>query len=267
LSGALINANKNVQVITFNAIANIPDETSNADHVEETVLPAEVIGNSYIVAPPSAYGGGSVGHVVRIYGNVDGTKLTYPSGKPPGAPDTINAGEVVELPPRASNNQCASGASPCYLTEPFVVDGDQPFAVGSFQLGGKLQSPTWPEEYSQPGDPASSMEVTPAQFRKAYTFLAPADFMENYADILVPDGAEVLLDGKVPAEAATPIGTSGWSIIRAKLDSATGGIHALTTSHEKGLGLQVVGFGNATSFYYPGGLNLKRISDPPVIIK
>jgi hypothetical protein len=226
-----------------------------------------VIGNEYIVAPPTAYGGAPSGHIVRIYGNVDGTKLEYPEGKPAGAPDTIDAGQVVELPPRAPNNQCASGASPCYLTEPFVVRGDQPFAVGSFQLGGKLQAPTWPEEYSQPGDPAMSMMVTPEQFRTSYTFLAPADFMENYADILVPTGAEIVLDGQAPTEPATPIGASGWSIVRAKLDPGTGGIHTLTTSDERGLGLQVSGFGNATSYYYPGGLNLKLISEPPVIVK
>jgi len=33
----------------------------------------------------------------------------------------------------------------------------------------------------------------------------------------------------------------------------------------RGLGLQVIGFGYATSYYYPGGLNLKLISIPPII--
>lgn len=97
-------------------------------------------------------------------------------------------------------------------------------------------------------------------------FLAPPDFMENWADILVPDGAEVLLNGAPLTSSLEPIGSSGWSIAREKLSSSTGGIHKLTTTHESGLGLQVAGFGNATSFYYPGGLNLKRISDPPVVV-
>ena len=44
LSGTVINANLPVQVVAFNPIANIPDTATNADHVEETVLPAEVIG-------------------------------------------------------------------------------------------------------------------------------------------------------------------------------------------------------------------------------
>jgi hypothetical protein len=266
LSGILINANQAIQVIAFNQIVNIPDEAGNADHVEETVLPSEVLGKKYIVAPPSAFGGAPQGHIVRLYGNVDGTNLTYPHGKPPGAPDVINAGEVVEVPTRNTNNQCAALNGTCMLNEAFVVEGDQSFAVGSFLVGGRLQVPGYPEQYGEPGDPAYTMMVTPEQFRQTYTFLAPADFMENYADILLPNGAEVLLDGAPLSGTPEPIGDSGWSVSRQLLSGAGGGIHTLSTTHEDGVGLQVMGFGSATSYYYPGGLNLKKISEPPVIV-
>ncbi len=265
LSGSVVHANHPVQVIAFSPILNIPEGAGNADHVEETVLPAEVIGKKYIVPPPTAFGGEPQGHIVRIYGNVDGTTLSYPNGKPNGAPDTINAGEVVELPPRKMGNFCSTSAADCSITESFTVEGSEPFAVGSFLLGGQLQVPNYTgESYGQPGDPAASMMVTPQQFRKSYTFLAPADFTENYADILVPEGATAILDG-TPLPAGTAIGTSGWSIVRALLSGDKGGIHSLSTEDERGLGLQVMGFGAATSYYYPGGLNLKHISDPPVI--
>lgn len=266
LSGTVINATAPVQVISVNAIAMIPTEIGNADHIEETVLPAEVIGKKYIVAPPTAYGGAPVGHIVRIYGNVDGTKLTYSGTKPPGAPDTIDAGQVVQLPPPPSHHQCPSRDESCYLTEAFVVEADQPFMVASFLLGGDLQVPNYADQYAAPGDPSFSMLVTPEQFRKEYTFLAPADFMENYADILVPDGAEVVLDGAPLAGPREPIADSGWSIVRAPLSGSAGGIHSLSTTDDRGVGLQVLGFGSATSYYYPGGLNLKHISEPPVIV-
>src|SRR5260370_5415320 len=97
--GSVINADKPVQVIAFNAIAQLPDySVVNADHMEETVLPSEVLGKKYIVVPPTAPSGNATGHVVRIYGNVDGTHLTYPEGKPADAPDTLNAGDVVQIP-------------------------------------------------------------------------------------------------------------------------------------------------------------------------
>ena len=269
LSGSLVQAAPGfpVQVVAFNAISMLPDGSiGNADHMEETVLPAEVIGDKYIVVPPTTPLGTSVGHVVRIYGNRDGTTLTYPEGKPPGAPDVINEGEVVQIPevPVGATAQCLTVPGNCMVSMPFVVEGSEAFAVASFMVGGPLQT-NKPADYDSLGDPSFSMEVTPKQFRREYTFLAPADYDLNFADVLVPTGASVVLDGAPVTQTPTPIGAE-WGSLRLKLDPAGGGVHTLTTENEKGLGLQVMGFGAATSYYYPGGLNLERITDPPVIV-
>ncbi len=249
LSGSVVIANHPVQIIASNALSSVPDETAGyADHLEEVVLPGEVLGDDYLVVPPSAPDGNVVGHLLRLYGNVDGTQLSYPGSSPPsGAPSSINAGEVVELGP---------------LTEAFRVSGSQPFAVGSFMLGGTIQDPSGNDVETR-GDPAFSVLVTPKQFRKQYTFLAPADYLENYADILLEDGTQAILDGTPVSGAGTPIGSTGWSVIRVRLDGTSGGAHRLES--ERPLGLQVMGFGHATSYYYPGGLNLELISEPPVI--
>jgi len=151
------------------------------------------------------------------------------------------------------------------VMDAFTVKGNQPFVVGSFMVGGSLQAPPGDKcpDFPCRGDPSMSMEVTPQQFRKAYTFLAPADYETNFADILVPDGASVMLDGAAPTGAPTPITGTGWSIIREPLKADGGGVHTL--SADKNVGLQVMGFGHATSYYYPGGLNLELISEPPVV--
>jgi hypothetical protein len=199
---------------------------------------------------------------------VDGTVLTYTGEPPPGAPTSINAGEMVQLPPLPDGQpapDCFNGVpGNCMWDKPFIVEGSEPFAVNSFMVGGVLQMPGTDATTSK-GDPAFSQMVTPEQFRREYTFLAPVDYTDNFADILVPEGAEVLLDGAPLSAAFTPIAGSEWSIVRQPLSAATGGVHQLTTSDERGLGLQVVGFGMATSYYYPGGLNLKHISVPPEI--
>jgi hypothetical protein len=265
ISGSVINASAPVQVVSFNAIAQLPDATvGNADHMEETVLPAEVLGNEYIVAPPTTPAGNAVGHVVRIYGNVDGTHLSYPDGMPPGAPTVINAGDMVQIPPIPKGTACNSAPGNCMVSQAFTVQGDQPFAVASFMVGGTLQVPGSAPTSSQ-GDPSMTMEVTPQQFRKQYTFLAPSDYEENFADVLVPQGAQVTLDGAPLTGTPEQIGMSIWSIVRAPLSGANGGVHSISTTDERGLGLQIEGFGRATSYYYPGGLNLKLISKPPVI--
>jgi hypothetical protein len=252
LSGTIINSTSPVQVISLNPISTVPNATvGNADHFEETVLPSEVIGKSYLVAPPTTPNGAvKGGHIVRIYGNEDGTNLTYKDGAPSGAPTMINAGETVEFGP---------------ITTSFEVDGDKPFAVGSFMLGGALQGSGNCPGYPCPGDPSFSMEVTPEQFRKTYTFLAPTDYDTNFADILVPTGAAVTLDGAPLAGTPEPVGTSGWGVVRAPLNASTGGIHTVSTTDDKGVGLQIMGFGHATSYYTPGGLNLKLISNPVTI--
>ncbi|HTA89920.1 MAG TPA: IgGFc-binding protein [Polyangiaceae bacterium] len=267
LSGSVVNATAPVQVVSFNAIAQLPDySVANADHMEETVLPAEVLGNKYIVVPPTTPNGNAVGHVVRLYGNVDGTHLTYSGTKPVGAPDIINAGDMVQIPPLPTGQpapDCLSTAGNCMVPDPFIVEGDQPFAVASFMVGGTLQMPGTDAMNSQ-GDPSMSMEVTPQQFRKQYTFLAPKDYLENFADVLIPTGADVTLDGNPLSGTPTPI-DADWGYVRAKLDNSGTGVHSISTTNANGLGLQVMGFGFATSYYYPGGLNLIHISPPPVI--
>jgi hypothetical protein len=249
LSGSVVVATKPIQVIGFNPITNIPNATvANADHIEELILPSEVLGKEYVVtSPTSPSGAAKGGHVVRFYGSVDGTTLTY-DVKPAGAPDTLAAGEVVEIAPTLT---------------PFKVTGTQPFVVGSFMQGGAVQGSGACPNYPCSGDPAFSTFVTPAQFRKQYTFLAPADYDVNFADILVPDGATVELDGAALTTTGEPA-TAGWTLHRVPLDNSGGGAHKISAS--AAVGLQVMGFGHATSYYYPGGLNLKLIS-PPVTVK
>lgn len=247
LSGSIVNATEPVQVIGFNPITNIPD-IANADHIEEIVLPGEVLGKEYIVTVPTSPSGVvKGGHVVRFFGNVDGTALTY-EAKPAGAPDTLNAGDVVEIGP---------------ITAAFKVSGNQPFSVGSFMIGGAGQGDGACPNYPCSGDPSYSTMVTPEQFRSRYTFLAPVDYDKNYADILVPDGATVMLDG-VAVTAGEPV-VAGWALARVLLDGAAGGAHKLEATAP--VGLQVMGFGHASSYYYPGGLNLKIISEPPVVVR
>jgi hypothetical protein len=47
-----------------------------------------------------------------------------------------------------------------------------------------------------------------------------------------------------------------------KLGAGKGGAHTLESTRP--VGLQILGYGANTSYQYPGGLNLKLISIPPV---
>jgi hypothetical protein len=246
LSGSLVTADQPIQVIAGVPCIQQPLGVPACDHLEESVFPAETLGKDYLVSVPTGPLGNVVGHIVRIYGNRDGTKLTYAPKQPAGAPDTIDAGEVVELPAAVNFD--------------FRITGDHEFAVGSFMLGGAQLDPGTPAP-GQKGDPSMSLSTAIEQYRKKYIFLAPDDYDVSYVDIVHPEGASVTLDGfGVPPGNA--IGTTGFSVARVKLGKGAAGAHEIVAT--KPVGIQVMGYGSYTSYQYPGGLDLKSIAPPPV---
>jgi hypothetical protein len=244
LSGSLVKASAPVQVISGMPCRNQPLEVGACDHIEESVFPAETLGKHYFVATPTGPGGNLPGHIVRIFGNVDGTKLSYPSGNaPPGAPSTINAGDVVDLG---------------IVTADFEIKGDHEFAVGSFMLGAQLLDPL----FQQGGDPSMSLSTTVEQYRTKYVFLAPSDYDVSWVDIVQPVGTMVTLDGQpVNPTSKKAIGSSSYEVARVLLGAGNGGAHVLTSS--AAVGIQIIGYGQFTSYQYPGGLNLGIIAPPP----
>jgi hypothetical protein len=253
-AGTLIKASAPVQVISAMPCAFMPFSGGPAcDHLEQTVFPAETLGKHYFVAPPTSPHGTVVGHVVRLVGNVDGTHLTYVSGqRPMGAPDTIAAGQVVDL-------GIASPGGQGIVTEPFEIEGDHEFAVVSFMLSATLSDPnTLPP--MQLGDPSQTNAVTVEQYRTKYVFLAPDDYTESWADIIQPMGASLTLDNVAVGVFPTSIG-SGYGITRVPLGPGNGGAHLLTATEP--VGLQVIGYGAYTSYQAPGGLTLHVIAPPP----
>jgi hypothetical protein len=245
-SGSLVQADKPVQVIAGLPCTNIPDGQPACDHIEESVFPAETLGQRYFVAVPTNPRGNPIGHVVRIVGNVDGTILSYPSGTPAGAPATIDAGQVVNLG---------------IVSQNFEIVGDNEFIVATFQVGASLGDPGQPQETSM-GDPAASMATSVEQYRTKYVFLAPTDYLESYVDVVMPDGAQVTIDGAPMGVSPTPIG-SGYGIARVNLGPGNNGAHLLQSTLP--VGIQVMGYGYYTSYQYPGGLNLTLIAPPPPI--
>lgn len=255
LSGSVVNANKPVQVVSFVPITNVPSPPKSgeccADHLEELVLPAEALGAHYVVAPPSTNKGTNVGHFVTFYGNLTGTTLTYRGAMPPGAPTALAPGDIVTVDATAG----------------FEVTGTQAFALSTIMKRSLVQNgcangAVDPACYI--GDPSLSIAVAVEQFRKEYVFLAPDDYAFNWADVLVPTGATVKLDGAALAGTMEQAGPD-WSVVRVKLGPGNGGEHTLES--DQPIGLQVMGYGHATSYYYPGGLNLKAIALPPIIVQ
>ena len=245
-SGSLIKADKPVQVISGGQCMNFPDNVAACDHLEETLFPVETLGKHYVVTRPTGPKQNEVGHVVRFFGNVDGTALTYAPSKPSGCPDFLNAGQVAD---------CG------VVSSDFEVTGDKEFGIGMFMLGGSVADPGGGTSTSQ-GDPSMSLAVTVEQYRTRYVFLAPSDYNTSYVDVVAATGTTLQLDGTDASSSLKPLSGTGYNIARILLGPGKDGAHVLEGSGP--IGIQVLGYGDYTSYQYPGGLNLSAISAIPV---
>jgi hypothetical protein len=238
LTGTHINATQPIMVIGGHYCANVPDDSFGyCDHLEEVMLPVDAMGVTYAVnAPAVTTIPDGKEEVVRILATQPNTTLTY---DPPqaGAPTTIaNAGGYVEL--------LRTPAS-------FVVTANAKILVSQIMEGSTAGGGT--------GDPAMSLAVPVEQFRNQYLFHAPTNYETNYVDITAPVGAAVMLDG-LPIPPLVPIGASGWALSRVTplgAGPAGDGNHQIVG--DQGFGISVYGYGQDTSYWYPGGLDLSTI--------
>ena len=239
VTGMLVTSDKPVQVIGGHQCIYIPDNTGFCDHLEETVFPEQTLASTYIVTAPLIPTGGATPKVemVRIIATTDNTTLTY---DPPqnGAPTTIaTAGGWVELADNAAD---------------FKITANHPVSVAQYMEGQAAGGNS--------GDPAMTLAVGTDQFRKSYLFHAPTNYEYSYVNIVAPTGTTVLLDGAMVAMASfTPIGGTGYSVARATLSNAGTGNHVISATAE--IGISVYGYGQYTSYWYPGGSNLTLLHD------
>ena len=245
LSGSQVQATNPVQVIGGVPCIDNPAGAIACDHIEETVMPAETLGKDYVVNQPTGPNGNAVGQEVRLIGNVDGTTLTFTPAVG-GAPSTINAGQVIDL---------------WIVSQDFEVKGSHEVIVQTgMQSADHVDPSTQPP--NQKGDPSLSAAIATAQYRLKYVFLAPDDYPVNYADVVAPMGANLMLDGAAVTQTASAIAGTNWGVIRIPLQSgAAMGAHVITS--DQPIGIQVVGYGSYTSYQYPAGLNLSLIAPPP----
>jgi hypothetical protein len=260
-SGTLVAASAPVEVFGGSDCTFIPAAIGYCDHLEQIQFPIETLGTSYLVTVP--YNDNDVapnmspadpGHgrqYVKIIGTVAGTTLTYDGITAP-TPTTIGAGGVVFF--QALQN--------------FHVTASQPIEVAQFMESednfGALCDGVVPPEGQTCGDPAMSQAVATAQFRESYGFSAPANYYENWVNVIAPTGTTVTITDTPTNHtitAGSAIGSSSGyyvanvSLCANNLAGCTGN-HTATAS--KGFGIEVYGYGSYTSYMYPGGLNLTR---------
>lgn len=235
LTGTEIRSSGRLAVIGGHSCSFVPWHRWACDHLEEAMFPLESWGEEAIVSISQPIA--SEPNVIRILSSHDANSLTFEPASV-HAPVTLARGEFVEFEARES----------------FRVTGTNAFAVAQFLVGQNYEGV---EATGTPvGDPSISLGIPTEQFRTDYAFLAPSTYTRSYVNVTAPMSASIMLDG-TPVTGFTPVGSTGFGVARLMI---SGGAHHITGSAE--FGIVVYGFGEFTSYMYPGGLDLEVIDVP-----
>lgn len=238
LTGARVQANKPVQVIAGHSCANVPSNKAACDHIEETMFPVETLGKDYLVTFPAAPGSGNKAvspHTLRIAAILPNTKVSF--DPPIRGEATISPGTgFLEIPK---------------VTQDVRITADQAIIVGQYMHGAE-------DVPSGKGDPSLSLGIATEQYRKSYIFLAPNSYDQNYVNIVAKVDSTVTLNGD-DVTGFEAIGSSGYGVKRHALSKTE--VYSATSSEP--FGIVVYGYGEYTSYMYPGGLDLEKITEVP----
>jgi hypothetical protein len=249
-SGSLVRANKPVQVIGGHSCANVPDaDTAACDHLEDALFPTQILGKEYVVSYPSAVASQSP-YLVRIAAIAANTKIQFEPALvapitlgPDSAPFELRVGSFVKGAPGERGTE-----------KPPVdvrITSDKPILVVQY-MQGQASVP------SNAGDPSMSLAVPVAQYRSDYTFTASPTYDSNFIDVIAPIGTTIMLDGLPLDGTSSDVGKSNFEVTRARLPVGGSGVYRIRG--DAAFGLVVYGYGRYTSYMYPGGLDLKRIT-------
>ena len=237
VTGTRVVSDKPVAVLGAHACSYIPFNITACDHLEEFNLPFDNLAKEYIVTTPLVKAPNLAptikARMVRVIATTDGTELTY---DPPqnGAPAALNnPGDYVEI--------AKTGAD-------FKITSNNKILVSQYMQGQ--------DAGGNSGDPAMALAVPIAQYRTKYLFHAPINYEKNFANLVAPADAKVTLDGAA-VSGFVPIGATGFGVVRVALPNNVDGNHDIVS--DLPIGVSVYGYGQYTSYWYPGGLDLDVI--------
>ncbi len=279
LTGSVIEANKKIGVFGGSTCINVPVDKTAGDAAHQQLLPVKKLGNEYVGVRYRArrLGFDPVDEEVpwRIVGAVDGTTLSYEPAPPPGAPSSIQRGEVAEF----------------WTKDPFVVksqDTDHPFYVGAYMTGGDplLSDPDAPgaDGFLGEGDPEWVNVVPVGQFLDSYVFFTDPTYPETNLVVVRKQGddgnfADVTLECAGVIDGWQPLGDYEWTRVDVStgqfqmVDGCQNGRQVMTSGAP--FGVTVWGWGSVTfgpqdaytaytSYAYPAGMGTKLINDVTV---
>lgn len=268
-SGSPLVASKPVGLFGGSPCSFIPSDTPYCDLTQQQIAPFAQWGNSYALVPylsrVQAINGVTRETVAWSFvGAVDGTVLTYDPQKPPGAPETLSAGQVAS-----------------FMTDGLVTvksqDAKHPFHV-SVYMTGSTSGGGVPGRGRTLGDPDFVNVVPSDQFLDRYVFFTDFTYPETSLTIVrrkTSSGFKpVALGCAGQIDGFAPLGSSGeyeyaWvrlsnGFIPQSYPGGTCGYGRQEASSEGPFSVTVWGWGKDASYGYAGGMGSRPVNEAPI---
>ncbi len=247
LTGTFIEADKPISVFgghqeDVESFDGTTDDSCCAEHIEEQFMPLEQWGNA-VNCVKTKPRGSEPDHWIFIAGDYNVTLTTNP-------PNLAVKGVKINGVAKSASLDGHVLAKPGDSIE---VETPQSFnltATGKIQATQIIVSRGVTNTFT--GDPSMQIVPSPKHYRTDYGILTALGYTDNYATVVRPKGLAIQLDGTpIPDTEFQSFGDGTWDY--AYVVFKTGAHNFTSTSN---FGLQVYGYGNATAYSYPGGMNL-----------
>lgn len=262
LTGSPIQSDKPIGIWGGASCLNVPVNATACDSAHQQIPPIGALGSEYAgvrhrnrnAAP------GEEAPPWRLVGAVDGTQLTWTPAAPPGAPTSMNQGDVFEFTHPG----------------PFVVasqDEDHPFYAAQYMTGADTLG-----QLSGEGDPEWVNIIPTAQYLDDYVFFTDPTYSETS---LVVVRRPSNIDGQFKDVDLDCAGTlTGWQPLGpyeyTRVDMVTGNFQSVNgcangrheINSEAPFGVTVWGWGSFAvvntayvSYAYPAGASIQQINE------
>ncbi|MEZ4369170.1 MAG: IgGFc-binding protein [Polyangiaceae bacterium] len=275
LDGSVIQANAPIGV--WGGMTTLSIGACCAESAHQQIPPIRALGSEYVgVRYRNRYDGIEESPPWRLIGAADGTQLTWEPSTPPGAPTSLNLGQVAQFN--------APG--------PFVVRSqteDYPFYMSAHMTGAAEFDPAQQEPPTGGDDGRGDAEfvnvVPPGEYLDRYVFFADPTYPETNLIVVRKKTAgeffaDVTIDCAGALDGWRPIGTSGkyeytyFDLVRHNFEGQKGcntGRREIYSDEPFGLtvwgwgsgetGSQLSGFySQYVSYAYPGGASVAPIN-------
>lgn len=267
-TGSPIASNKPVGVFGGSPCTFLPFDNAYCDLTQQQIAPFSQWGTEYALVPyrpriESVTGSSRETVPWSFVGAVDGTVLTYDPAKPPGAPDTLAAGQIAT-----------------FMTDALVTvrsqDSRHPFHAAVYMTGATFGGGA-PGGSTTGGDPDFVNVVPSDQFLDRYVFFTDHTFPETTLTIVrrkTHAGFQpVEIDCVGQVTGWSPLGEAGqyeyaWVRLTAGFvpqkfarGECSYGRHEAVSDGP--FSLTVWGTGKDASYGYPGGMGSRPVNDAP----